>query len=66
MFHACSISNEHSCKITELDFSNDFIRIFVRARAGDDSLDVGACIHGLFSTVLRSKLAPLEKLEAYV
>jgi len=57
VFHACSISNKHARKIAELDFSNDFIRIFVSAGAGDNGLDMGACVHCLLSAVLIKNLA---------
>jgi hypothetical protein len=62
MFHTCSISDQHARKIAELNFSNDFIRIFVSADTRDNSFDVGARIHCLLGAILHSILA-LQKRE---
>jgi hypothetical protein len=64
MFHTCSISDKHARKIAKLNFSNDFVGIFVSADTRDNSFDVGARIHCLLGAILRSILALQEERKA--
>jgi hypothetical protein len=64
MFHTCSITDKHARKIAKLNFSNDFVGIFVSADTRDNSFDVGARIHCLLGAILHSILALQEERKA--